>query len=64
MHRPVNRALRQIGKRSIGLNGKAIAVAKQIKRSETKAASWVAKDALRELYRQEVQLRLYRKAKR
>jgi len=45
----VNWALRQIGKRSINLNGLAIEIAGRIKRFESKAARWTAADALREL---------------
>jgi 3-methyladenine DNA glycosylase AlkD len=54
----VNWALRQIGKRNISLNRKAIAVADEIQRSESKTARWVAKDALRELRSEKVQKRL------
>ena len=45
----VNWALRQIGKRNIDLREKAIEVAKVILRKESKAAQWIAKNALREL---------------
>jgi 3-methyladenine DNA glycosylase AlkD len=45
----VNWALRQIGKRSPALRARAIAVAKEIEAMDSKAARWVAKDALREL---------------
>lgn len=45
----VNWALRQIGKRNIDLKEKAIEVAKIISKKESKAAQWIAKDALREL---------------
>ncbi len=45
----VNWALRQIGKRSVGLNKLAIETAERIKLQETKPARWIAADALREL---------------
>jgi len=54
----VNWALRQIGKRNLTLNKKAIKVAKEIRLIDSKAASWVAADALRELTSREVQERL------
>ncbi len=45
----VNWALRQIGKRNSHLRTLAIEQAKAIKQMDSKAAQWVAKDALREL---------------
>ena len=45
----VNWALRNIGKRNKDLNKKAIALAEEILELEAKAAKWIAKDALREL---------------
>ncbi|MCP5061688.1 MAG: DNA alkylation repair protein [Ignavibacteriae bacterium] len=45
----VNWALRNIGKRNIDLNKKAIEVANEILKMESKSAKWIAKDALREL---------------
>jgi len=45
----VNWALRQIGKRNITLNKPAIECAKRIAKQETRAARWIAKDALAEL---------------
>lgn len=42
-------ALRQIGKRSLGLHRKAIATARQIERIDSRAARWIARDVLREL---------------
>jgi 3-methyladenine DNA glycosylase AlkD len=54
----VNWALRQIGKRSLRLNGEAIATAEEIARSGSKSARWVASDALRELTSEPVQARL------
>lgn len=54
----VNWALRQIGKRSLRLNGEAIREAKRILRRDTPAARWIARDALRELQGEKVQKRL------
>lgn len=60
----VNWALRQIGKRNLALNRKAIAVAEEIRQLESKAARWVANDALRELRNEKIQQRLSRKSGR
>ena len=54
----VNWALRQIGERNTVLNQKAIAVAEDIQRIDSKAARWVAQDALRELTGEKIQKRL------
>jgi 3-methyladenine DNA glycosylase AlkD len=45
----VNWALRQIGKRDRPLNREAIRVARLIRRQDSRAARWIAGDALREL---------------
>jgi len=45
----VNWALRQIGKRNMNLNKKAILLSEEIHLSDSKAARWIAADALREL---------------
>jgi 3-methyladenine DNA glycosylase AlkD len=45
----VNWALRQVGKRSRYLNGKALEAAEEIKALDTKSARWIASDAFREL---------------
>lgn len=58
----VNWALRQIGKRSPALNGQAIETARQIQELDSKAARWIAADALRELTSVPVQSRLQTKA--
>lgn len=57
----VNWALRQIGKRSQSLNGQAIETARQIQQIDSKAARWIAADALRELTSASVQARLQAK---
>ena len=54
----VNWALRQIGKRSLHLNRKAIETAERIRRIDSKSARWIASDALRELTSEAVQRRL------
>lgn len=54
----VNWALRSIGKRNLALNGKAAAAAKRIAKKDSKAARWVASDALRELTSKKVRERL------
>lgn len=54
----VNWALRQIGKRNLNLNGKAIKIAKEIQKMDSKIAKWIASDALRELTSDTVQKKL------
>jgi 3-methyladenine DNA glycosylase AlkD len=49
VRKAVNWALRQIGKRNLQLRQAAIRTAKQIQRLDSKAARWIAADALREL---------------
>jgi len=51
----VNWALRQIGKRSEGLNRRSIETARDIQRMDSRAARWIATDALRELTSEPVQ---------
>jgi len=45
----VNWALRQIGKRNAVLREKCIKLAKEIQKTDSKSAQWIAKDAVREL---------------
>jgi len=54
----VNWALRQIGKRNLNLNNKAINTAKEIQKIDSKSAKWIALDALRELTSDTVQKKL------
>ncbi len=54
----VNWALRQIGKRNLNLNGKALVVAGRISKMKSGGAKWVASDAIRELKSEAVQRRL------
>ncbi len=58
VRKAVNWALRQIGKRNLVLNKKSIKVAKEMEKMDSKAARWIAKDALRELTNEKTQMRL------
>jgi 3-methyladenine DNA glycosylase AlkD len=60
----VNWALRQIGKRNVTLNKNAIKVAEDIQQMDSKAAKWIASDAIRELKSKPVQERLRTKEKK
>lgn len=57
----VNWALRQLGKRNRRLNALAIRTAERIRRTDSRAARWIAADALRELTCGAVQARLQKK---
>jgi 3-methyladenine DNA glycosylase AlkD len=61
MRKAVNWALRNIGKRNLRLNRAAIITAERIRRQNSRAARWIAADALRELRSDAVQARLRRK---
>jgi 3-methyladenine DNA glycosylase AlkD len=54
----VNWALRQIGKRNRELNKEAVKTAKEILKMDSKAARWIAFDAIRELTSMSVKKRL------
>jgi 3-methyladenine DNA glycosylase AlkD len=56
----VNWALRNIGKRNLNLNEAAINTAKEIQRLDSKAARWIAADAIRELESEAIQSKLRR----
>lgn len=58
VRKAVNWALRQIGKRNLNLNRAAIETAKEIRKMDSKAAKWIASDALRELTDEKIQKRL------
>jgi len=58
VRKAVNWALRQIGKRNRKLNRAAIREAEAIRRTDRKAARWIAADALRELRSEAVKRRL------
>jgi len=62
VRKAVNWALRQIGKRNLKLNRVAIQEAERIYKIDSRAARWIAADALRELKSDAVQARLRRKA--
>ena len=57
----VNWSLRQIGKRNLNLNKLAVETATRIKARNTKAARWIAADALRELTNEKTFERLGKK---
>jgi 3-methyladenine DNA glycosylase AlkD len=60
VRKAVNWALRNIGKRNLHLNRAAIQAAERIRKHGTRAARWIAADALRELTSEAVQQRLRR----
>ena len=64
VRKAVNWALRNIGKRNLRLNRSAIITAERIRRQGSRAARWIAADALRELRSDAVQARLRRKVAR
>jgi len=61
VRKAVNWALRQIGKRNIKLNKEAIKAAKEIQKTNSKTAKWIAYDAIKELESKAVQKRLKNK---
>src|SRR5215472_2543077 len=61
VRKAVNWALRNIGKRNVRLNAAAIAAGERLRKRESKAARWIAADALRELQSEAVEQRLIRK---
>jgi 3-methyladenine DNA glycosylase AlkD len=58
VRKAVSWALRNVGKRNPALNRQAVATAKRIQKLESRAARWIASDALRELTGEAVQGRL------
>jgi len=64
VRKAVNWALRNIGKRNAYLNKKAILCAREIQKIDSKAARWIAVDALRELQSDAVQQRLAKRAQK
>jgi 3-methyladenine DNA glycosylase AlkD len=62
VRKAVNWTLRNIGKRNLRLNREAIQAAERIRKQDSRAARWIAADALRELRSDAVQARLRRKA--
>lgn len=59
----VNWALRNIGKRNLYLNKKAVETAKKIQKIDSKSAQWIARDALKELQSEKIKVRLQKKSK-
>jgi len=59
----VNWALRNIGKRNLHLNKRAIETAKEIQKINSKSARWIASDALRELTSDKIKRRFVNKSK-
>ncbi|MCK5767393.1 MAG: DNA alkylation repair protein [Candidatus Atribacteria bacterium] len=59
----VNWALRNIGKRNLNLNKKAIETAKEIQKIDSRSAKWIASDVIRELMSEAVQERLQKRCK-
>jgi 3-methyladenine DNA glycosylase AlkD len=62
VRKAVNWALRNVGKRNLHLNVRAIRSAERIRQQDSRAARWIAADALRELKGKAVQARLHKKA--
>ena len=62
VRKAVNWALRNIGKRNLRLNAAAIRSAERIRQQDSRAARWIAADALRELKSDAVHARLRKKA--
>ena len=60
----VNWALRNIGKRNLDLNKKAIQLAEEILSLNSRSAKWIAHDALRELRGEKIQKKLALKKKK
>jgi 3-methyladenine DNA glycosylase AlkD len=60
----VNWALRNIGKRNLPLNKKALKTAEEIKNINSKSARWIAADAIREITSPKVREKLERKKKK
>jgi 3-methyladenine DNA glycosylase AlkD len=58
VRKAVNWALRQIGKRNKSLNKKAITLAEEIKKIDSKSARWIASNALMEFRNEKITSRL------
>jgi 3-methyladenine DNA glycosylase AlkD len=61
VRKAVNWAIRQIGKRNLNLNKRAVEISEQIRSTGTRAGRWIAADALRELTNPKVLDRLAKK---
>ena len=64
VRKAVNWALRQIGKRNLALNARAVQAAERIRAQGSRSARWIAADALRELRNERQLERLRAKAAR
>jgi len=62
VRKAVNWALRNLGKRNPRLNKLAIKTAREIQKIDSKAARWIAADALRELTSEKIQKRIAKRA--
>ena len=60
----VNWALRNIGKRNTKLNEKTIQLAQEILTMDSQSATWIARDALRELRSEKIQEKLKKNKQR
>ena len=60
----VNWALRNIGKRNLSLNARAIQIAEEMDKMDSKTARWNAKNALRGLTSEKIQARMRKKAEK
>lgn len=60
----VSWALRGIGHRNLNLHGEAVALARRLSESADPSARWIGRDALRDLARPELRVRLRQKARR
>ncbi len=60
----VSWAIRQMGKRNLKLHKKALSLAYEIRKLNSKAARWIASDVIRELESEKTLERLKKKAKR
>lgn len=58
VRKAVNWALRQIGKRNLNLNKKAVETAREIQKLESRSPKWIASDAIRELTSKSVRAKL------
>jgi 3-methyladenine DNA glycosylase AlkD len=62
VRKAVNWALRNIGKKTLALNTRALETAREIQKLDSKSARWIAADAIRELTGEPVRKRLEKKA--
>ena len=58
VNKAISWALRNIGKRNLNLNMKALEVAREMQQNDAKSVRWIATDAIRELTSEAVKKRL------